>query len=232
MLKEDAKPEEINEEFIAHFIDGNRLVADEDMRTLWAKLLAGEANKPGSYSVRTLRFLSTLRKTEAESFTRFCRFVVNFGDADLYIPPATVRRVPLVLDFTDPIYVENGVTFETLMDLAAIGLIVFNPATVIKGTLSTHAIGIRYLDDFAFAKCLTADQNQQYKIPFGFAGFSPIGHELSYIAGAEKVPALFFYLAEKWRISNVAICSVYPRVTVGKNRSPTVKQKTESIIWT
>lgn len=98
--------------------------------------------------------------------------------------------------------------------------------------LSTRTIGIRYFDAFAFARCFSADQNPQYKIPFGFAGFSPIGRELSYIAGAEKVPALFFYLAEKWRISNVTICSVYPLASVSTIGIPTVKQKTESIIWT
>ena len=111
MVKEDAKPEEISEEFIAHFVDGNRLVADEDMRTLWAKLWQGKRTNPAVIPL-TLRFLSTLGKLEGQSFTNFCRFVIDFCGVGFNKPPPTVRRVPLVLDFADPIYVrEPGVTY-------------------------------------------------------------------------------------------------------------------------
>lgn len=45
-------------------------VSDEDLQTLWAKILAGEIRKPGSYSLRTLEHLRNLTKEEATLFLK------------------------------------------------------------------------------------------------------------------------------------------------------------------
>jgi hypothetical protein len=42
--------------------------SDEKAQALWSKVLSGEVRKPGSYSRRTLRFLSELEKGLAEDF--------------------------------------------------------------------------------------------------------------------------------------------------------------------
>lgn len=50
-------------------------ISSEDMRTLWAKILAGEVTKPGTYSRRTLEILKNLSSSEAKNFQRLHSFI-------------------------------------------------------------------------------------------------------------------------------------------------------------
>lgn len=52
-------------------------VSNEEMQSLWAKVLAGEVKSPGAHSLRTLDFLKNLSRTEAEQIQRLCPFVIN-----------------------------------------------------------------------------------------------------------------------------------------------------------
>jgi hypothetical protein len=63
-LKEDAKPENIENDWIANLSEKIKIVSDKEMRILWAKLLAGEANNPGAFSKRTVNFVGDLDKSE------------------------------------------------------------------------------------------------------------------------------------------------------------------------
>lgn len=48
-------------------------VSDATMQRVWAQVLNGEVAQPGSYSLRALRALSTLTKSEVAAFQRLCR---------------------------------------------------------------------------------------------------------------------------------------------------------------
>ena len=56
------------------WIEGAANVAadDEERRTWWSRLLAGEIQNPGSYSIRTLSIMDTLSPTEAHPFRKIC----------------------------------------------------------------------------------------------------------------------------------------------------------------
>jgi hypothetical protein len=49
--------------------------SDQDIRSLWAKVLAGEIIQPGRFSLRLLQAVNLLRKADAEKFARFCNYV-------------------------------------------------------------------------------------------------------------------------------------------------------------
>jgi len=74
-LGSEAKPENIEKDWLTHFFDRSRLVSDEEMQTLWANLLAGEANAPGQFSRRTVELVGTFDKKDAQLFTDLCKFV-------------------------------------------------------------------------------------------------------------------------------------------------------------
>ena len=59
------------------WIEGAANVAsdDEERRTWWSRLLAGEIQHPGSYSIRTLKIMDTLSPTEARLFRKLCSCV-------------------------------------------------------------------------------------------------------------------------------------------------------------
>ncbi len=113
-LDESAKTDNLEEDWIAHFFDKCDKVSDAEMQTLWSSLLAGEAQNPGTYSKRTVDFVATMDKKDAELFTNFCQFVWMVGGA-----------TPLIFDFENEIYTKNGINFASLKHLDAIGLISF-----------------------------------------------------------------------------------------------------------
>lgn len=52
-------------------------VAAEDLQRLWGSVLAGEVKSPGKYSMRTLEFLKTLSKAEAEVISKLARYAID-----------------------------------------------------------------------------------------------------------------------------------------------------------
>ena len=45
-LNEEAKPDAMEDDWITNFFDKSRIVSDSEMQSLWARVLAGEANVP------------------------------------------------------------------------------------------------------------------------------------------------------------------------------------------
>lgn len=52
-------------------------VSNEELQRLWANILAGEVKQPGTFSRRTLEFLRTLAKRDAELISKLASFVIN-----------------------------------------------------------------------------------------------------------------------------------------------------------
>lgn len=73
-LGEDAKVQELEEDWVAHFFKHCDTVSDKEMQSLWSRLLSGEATKPGTFSKRTVDFVASMDKKDAQLFTEFCQF--------------------------------------------------------------------------------------------------------------------------------------------------------------
>jgi hypothetical protein len=115
----EAKPERMEDDWIANFFDKCRLISDEQMQTIWAKILAGEANAPGKFSKRTVNLVANLDKSDAVLFSNLCSFVFVIAGG-----PS-----PLVFNCNDKIYSEVGLYFSTLSHLENAGLIQFDAAS-------------------------------------------------------------------------------------------------------
>jgi hypothetical protein len=128
LLDAMSNPKNMDDDWITNFFDKCRIISDTQMQTIWSKILAGEANSPGTYSKRTVSFLSSASKNEAQLFTELCNFVWYANDF-----------FPLILDFDDSIYHSHGIRFESLSQLDDIGLISFNPVGFINRKLPRFA---------------------------------------------------------------------------------------------
>lgn len=62
----------INDEWLLNFFDCCENTTDDDMKTIWAKILVGECEKKGSVSKRLLNILRIIDKTTAEKFGVLC----------------------------------------------------------------------------------------------------------------------------------------------------------------
>ena len=75
ILPSNAKPEELDQNWVNAARDKMKNVEDEGMQNLWAKIVAGEAESPGNFSYRVLEEVSQLSKEEAEAFTELAGYV-------------------------------------------------------------------------------------------------------------------------------------------------------------
>ena len=65
----------VDHDWTARFFDNAKDVSDEEMQKLWAKLLAGEVERPGCVSLRTLDILRNMTQKEAELFARAVNYI-------------------------------------------------------------------------------------------------------------------------------------------------------------
>ena len=67
--------EPVSEDWATRFFGIVQDVSNEEMKALWAKILAKEIERPASYSVRTLDVLRNISYEEARLFTKMSEFV-------------------------------------------------------------------------------------------------------------------------------------------------------------
>jgi len=184
-LSTDAKPEEVESDWLTHFFDRARLVSDEDMQLLWSKVLAGEASKCGSYSKRTVNLLSSLDKSDAEAFKSFCTFCVGVG-----------FLWPVVFDTNHEVYTRHGVSFAGLLHLESVGLIQFDHLAGFSIKRATRKVHVEY---YGTHLDLTMPKERENDLSMGHTLLTQAGSQLAPICGAEPDPAFLEYLRERWR---------------------------------
>jgi len=64
-------------DWAARFFDYAKYVTEDEVRVIWARLLAEEIKKTGTYSKRTLTVLHNMEKEELISFSQMCSFVIS-----------------------------------------------------------------------------------------------------------------------------------------------------------
>ena len=183
-LDEDAKPEDVDDDWIVNFFDKCRIISNEDMQQLWGRVLAEEANAPQSFSRRTVNLMASLDKRDATSFTNLCRFVWFIRE-----------QVPLVYDAQeDDRYAAHGVTFDDLTHLDAIGLIRFEAMGGYFLKLPKH-ITVTY---HGTPICLEFNNDSDNHLTVGEVFLTKVGQELAPITAAERDDEFFRFVLQKW----------------------------------
>ena len=183
----EAKPEQMEDDWIANFFDKCRLISDEEMQTLWAKILAGEANSPGKFSKRTVNLLASLDKLDAVLFSNLCSFVFVIAGG-----PS-----PLVFNCNDKIYSEVGLYFSNLSHLENAGLIHFNSlSSYVRKDLGqksfAHYFGRRFWIEFP-------QQQEKHTLRTGQVILTRPGAELAPLCAAQPREGFLEYVKEQWK---------------------------------
>jgi hypothetical protein len=196
-LDNDADPRLIEDDWITNFFDRCRLISDDEMQNLWAKVLAGEANSPGRFSKRTVNMLGTLDKSDAELFTKLCGFVWFFE-----------TPVPLIYGIEVDIYNRHDINFSSLKHLDEIGLV---------SVSSIGGFSRRYLPQRVLAHyyetsvVIQFEKESENELDVGVVLFSRTGEELAAICGSRPIPGFVDYVVEKWVKKRYVLSSPYPR---------------------
>ena len=184
-LNEEAKPDAMEDDWIANFFDKCRIVSDSEMQSLWSRVLASEANAPGTYSKRTVNLLSDLDKSDAELFTKLCGFGWMIRNV-----------VPLVFDEGAEIYNRHGIDFDTLSHLESIGLVRFAaPANFTQLNLPEGFV-MRY---YGKPLVLEIPQDVDNVLNIGKVLLTKIGQELAPISGSKPVAGFYEYVKDRWK---------------------------------
>lgn len=184
-LKQESTPEQMENDWITNFFDKSRIISDNEMQALWAKVLAGEANSPGTYSKRTINLLSDLDKKDALLFQNLCRFIWVIGDF-----------IPLVFDPQAEIYNKAGINFESLSHLDSLGLTRFDG---ISGFINNRLPKQFVVAYYGQPLTLTMQQDTDNTLDIGNVLLTQAGRELASVINAPGVEGFADYVKEKWR---------------------------------
>lgn len=73
----EVQEHEVDHDWTARFFNDVQDVSSEEMQDLWGKVLAGEVERPGSTSIKTLAILKDLDKSVATLFGKLCSICVS-----------------------------------------------------------------------------------------------------------------------------------------------------------
>ena len=184
-LNETATPSSIEDDWIVNFFEKSRIVSDNEMQELWSRVLAREANGPGTYSKRTVNFLSDLDKGEAALFTKFCGFVFVIGSL-----------VPLVFDVQAEIYNNHGIDFGALQHLESIGLVKFEPLTSFLQQDVPKRFTVHY---YGRPLNLEMSKDAGNKLNIGKTLLTRTGNELAPICRSKPIDGFLEYVKDQWK---------------------------------
>ncbi len=195
-LLPEAEVEALEEDWLIHFFKNCESITDKEMQSLWAALLAREASKPGVISKRTINFITSMDKKDAELFTKLSQFVWLMGDA-----------LPLIFDEYHKIYNNEGVDFSALKHLDDIGLISFEPLGYKRINLDQHA-QLYYFGAHVRIKFNKARDNE---LQTGKVVFTQAGKELFPVCGAKKNNKYYKYVIDNWSKQGYVLSETSPK---------------------
>jgi hypothetical protein len=184
LLMESADPASVESDWISNFFENCRLISDEEMQNLWSRVLAGEANTPGTYSKRTINFLGGMDKHDASVFASLCRFSL------------CGYSMPLIYDIKAPIYAQAGITYGVLQHLDDIGLATLRATSSFHLTNQPKVVGM-YVYGKLYNINLPLEEGNQFCI--GHVLLSKIGKELARLCPNSPVEGFEEYLLAEWR---------------------------------
>ncbi len=192
VAEESSKPDEMEDDWIVNFFDKCRIISDDDMQQLWSKILAGEANAPGTYSKRTVNLLGSIEKKDADSFTSFCTFIWNIGDG----------TTPLIYDYNAEIYNRQILDFETYPHLIELGLIYCDFLRGFTWRNSNNTLPASYFEKTFVLEIPERNKDHQkdpYFMNIGHALLTNSGKELSQICNSKPDDEFLDYVLQNWK---------------------------------
>lgn len=184
--------EQLDEDWIVHFFKQCEDISDEQMQTLWSRVLSGESIKSGSFSKRTINFLSSLDRRDAELITSLGTTVWN----EEYDP------LPLIFDFDNETLEKIGLNYAAIRHLESIGVITVGQLHFSVQFTQNEGV-LFYSGKPITLKINTAKNNNKFlpkkenSVDVGLVLLTNIGKELIRICGSKPNEDYFHYALNK-----------------------------------
>lgn len=165
--EEAVTAEPVEQDWMLRFFNSVEDVSNEQMQEIWAKILAGEVKRPGTYSLRTLAALHNMTQQEALAFQRLCTHCLYKGDSYFIL--------------NDNQYQEQyNISYGTIMKLAECGLINSGSLLQLTLTLEPGTELVAMTDDYII---ITEIPDKAKKVVLQVFPLTESGTELSKVVG-------------------------------------------------
>lgn len=113
-MDSNADPYNVDDDWLATYMDKVKMISDLDFQLMWSKILVGEIESPGSFSIRTLENLKRMSKRDAETLLKLAAVSFYVGNS-AYIS----NKLPAGIKLDDIMRVaECGLMSETSVNLS------------------------------------------------------------------------------------------------------------------
>ena len=83
--KENVSSDPVDKDWAVRFFSIVQDISNDELKTLWAKVLAGEIERPSSFSLRTLELLRNITSKEARIIQKYFQFCVKSQSEEICI---------------------------------------------------------------------------------------------------------------------------------------------------
>ena len=181
-------------DWTARFFSDVQDVSSGEMQILWAKILSGEVERPGSTSIRTLNALRNLTQEDAKLFSKLCGFTWDTGWAR-----------PFIYNSKDDIYTHNKIHNGALTHLESLGLIKLVDFGSLRMTGLPKSSVVTY---FGRKVQITFPQENDNILDFGQCAFTSVGVELFPICVTDPVDGFYQYVWSAWAAKKLGLVEV------------------------
>ena len=197
-LDDNANTQNMDNDWIVNFFDSCESISDIEMQNIWAKILSGEANKPKTYSKRTVNIVRQMSKEDADLFSHLCRFAMAFKRN------RKNPMQPIIFgDNTDTIESFDNISLEDINHLESIGLISHNSTGCVLTDNSEIAVfHVEYYGNQIYASLPKTVSS----LPIGIVSFSRAGHELYTICKMNQpIDGFTEYVKKHWERQGIGV---------------------------
>lgn len=189
-------------DWFIRYYEASGNISDKEMQILWAKILAGEIEKPSSYSLRTLDVLRNMSKEEAECFVKICNASIKSGSEKYVIP-------------VDQDYIsKNDIDYSDILMLEEIGLINSGSGIQINDDLESNTEYILYVYGSLIVRAIASEKR---KLSLRVYPFTNVGNELATLIDRESNEENFLNLCKKLQDSNPGVLITVHRIIPSQN---------------
>lgn len=182
----------MDNDFFWNTIEHAKTISNDEVQEVVAKIIAGEYNEPGTYSMSTLQTLKMLGKSELELFERMCSLCVN----DSLIP----QSVFTLDNNTESILKLLEVDFGSLQYLQILGLFFPNSMGQTQQNFKKNNIGLNYIDKDLIYEPIHGS-NFEFNL-MGYYQLSLTGEQIIKHLNPKFLEEYFEWLKEYFKIPN------------------------------
>lgn len=192
----------VSEEWFDRFMESASFVSSGELQLIWGKILANEFEEPGTTPPNMIRVLSEITPVLAKAFRKICSMrIYIFSLLENEKIETTFQKIFVPYNGHEEMFYEIGISFDTLNELEALGIIKFS-------TIGGYVL--RNINNAKILLCIgdklkVVNEHRRSEIPIGNVLLTSVGEALQRITEVEEIPNYYEMIQEYLLENNVKL---------------------------